>query len=440
MNKTIKLKKNNTVLCPTDDGDLVNVEVLEFVVSETKEDDADDIFGSMLTVEADDSIMFYMAILPDSKRNKHNQVVDWLTAKVKQESFIKEKYPEELIASIAKSVSNSYHSYKAGLFESNEEKINLFNEFHKSNYTKIDDIIQTLNKRQTLMEQQINKAKALSGGLDIYSFLDRYMFKKHVLIRGERGGGKTFAVDSVARSIPDAEFIFLAGSEGLDETDLRGMYSRNDDGKLIWLDGVLTQAFRLAKTKKVILMIDELLRIKSKELNILVGSLTPSSIGTYRLNTNRIMSCNDNIGTGELIEIPVENLWVVGTTNIGAKYNVDEMDSALVDRFRILDKRIESSEVHSVVSKRLNHRGFNTSLADKFVELYIQVNNLFEIGELDNKLNIRHLTEAIDFADDEQSIKSYIFDLAPYVCGDDVNGNLSKAEKDIFNRTVKKIF
>lgn len=443
MSLSVKLKGNKQVIIVNDNQDLEHCTVVELLVSDVEDNEDDNIFSSMLTPTDDNAKVIKIVIdknvvwVHPDKTAKFN----WLMSGAATTGFVEEKFPEELVKNIKKSVnaSNGIIDTRKEVIGTEEEK-DIVVDFVTQNSAMFDEMIKEVYKRNDVMRKQIDKLKTMSGSLDIYSFVDRYMFKKHILIRGERGSGKTFAVDSAARTIPDCEFLFIAGSEGLDTTDLVGYYTRKEDGSVVWLDGILTEAMRIAKTKKVILMIDEMLRCKAKELNILVGTLTPSSIGTYRLKTNRITDIENGVGKGELIEVPMENLWVCATTNIGSKYNVDDMDSALADRFRIMDKGIDGSEIHHLVSKRLDNKKFDSKYADKLVELYTQVDTLFGSGELDDKLNIRHLTEVIDFASEQSEIKSYLFDLAPYVCSTDVTGNLSKTEKDIFIRLIKKIF
>jgi hypothetical protein len=64
-----------------------------------------------------------------------------------------------------------------------------------------------------------------------------------------------------------------------------------------------------------------MLRIPKRELNILVGSLTPSSSRTYRLRTNRIINITDGIGEID-IEIPSVALPTTGSAYTAENFNV----------------------------------------------------------------------------------------------------------------------
>lgn len=291
--------------------------------------------------------------------------------------------------------------------------------------------------KQQVKDLQAKLASKGSG--DIVDFLKRYRGKKHILIKGEKGIGKTYQVDKFVKA-EGIKMIFIAGNEGLESIDLLGYYTKDASGNFVWLDGVLSQAFRIAADNEVVLVYDEILRTKARELNILVGALTPDSDGKYRLRTNRIVGVEEGVGSTEILEVPQENLWVIGTTNVGSKYNVEDIDDALNDRFRMFHKTATESEVKAIISYWINTKGFREDYIEKFFKLYESINELFGKGELYHQINVRHISETIQYAKTEKEFKLYLKDLIPNLCTVDMNGDINKTEYDIIMRVVGKLF
>ena len=299
------------------------------------------------------------------------------------------------------------------------------------------DAMHKLNDIKKQYDDKIKKLKISGDGIDIVTFSERYEFQKHILIKGERGQGKTYMIDKYCTD-KGFETIFMSGHEGIESQDMVGYYTKDATGGLVWLDGTLTEAFRLAQTQKVVLFIDEILRIPARELNVLVGSISPSSKHTYRLRTNRVTDITDGVGRTEIIEVPTSNLWIVATTNVGAKYNVDEIDHALSDRFRVYEKNLSPFEMKQIIEFWLDFKKFNLKWLDKFVDMEEKIRTLFNSGEIENVINIRHISEIIQFASSEDEFLSFAIDLLPNLCTTDMNGQLDKTEKELILKTFKR--
>lgn len=143
----------------------------------------------------------------------------------------------------------------------------------------------------------------------------------NVLLKGPTGTGKTVLVREVVK---EKGYLlgYVAGSESLQDIDFLGAYVKKGDS-IEWVDGKLTKAFRLAQKKRVILFIDEINRIPSKHLNILIGVMNP--VGGQYVLYNHL--------TGEEIKAPVSNLRFIGAMNEGGSYQVHPLDPALARRF-----------------------------------------------------------------------------------------------------------
>jgi len=206
---------------------------------------------------------------------------------------------------------------------------------------------------------------------------------------------------------------------------------------LVWLDGALTAAFRKALKAKTVLLFDELLRVPARELSILVGALTPDSSGNYRLRTNRLVDEVDGVGETETLVVPMENLHIIGTTNAGADFDVDNIDVALQDRFRTCEVTMSTSNIHNICMD-VNDGKFPDKAIDSIIDLYEKVKLLVESNELTRELSLRHLTEVITMASAVDEIPSYLSDIYTIVCARDTSGTINLTEERIYKATIKK--
>ena len=304
------------------------------------------------------------------------------------------------------------------------------------NSDKFKDAADTCVKQYTLMMKGIEAEKKKHAGIGMEDFLERYAFKKHILLAGAAGVSKTYSATKwVEGSGYESEFI--AGHSGLESIDLLGYWVKASDGNLVWLDGALTAAFRKATKTKTVLLFDELLRVPARELSILVGALTPDSSGNYRLRTSRLTDVVDGIGETETLVIKAENLHVIATTNIGGDYDVENIDVALQDRFRSHDVEMATSTIYGICEDVNDGKLPDASIAS-LLDLYEKVKILVDSNELTRGLSLRHLTEVINYAGDASELASYLKDLETIICARDTTGKLNETEKRIYNSTIKK--
>ena len=382
----------------------------------------------------------FIYVQPDGK------TVDFIDSRAAGSSFLVsgsgaptfDMYSEE----IAKAIKKDIGKYKGFLNKLPTETIidlgRLKSEEAKliGESDKFKDAVETCTKQYTLMMKGIEAEKKKHAGIDLIDFLERYAFKKHILLAGPAGVSKTF---SATKWIDECglESEFIAGHSGLESIDMLGYWIKGADGNLVWLDGALTAAFRKAQKKKTVLMFDELLRVPARELSILVGALTPDNAGRYRLRTNRLVDEADGIGETETIVIPMENLHVIATTNVGADYDVDGADVALQDRFRTHNVTMSTSTIYDICTE-VNNGKFPEKTIDSLIDLMEKIKLLVQSNELTRELSLRHLTEIIKMAETTADVASYAQDLYTIICARNTDGNTNETEKRIYISTIKK--
>ncbi len=262
-------------------------------------------------------------------------------------------------------------------------------------------------------------------------FIRRYWFKKPVMLEGGKGLGKTYTVVQAAMK-SGYEPIVLQGHAGIEAIDMLGHYVQapGEDGQIqsVWVDGKLTAAFRMAANgKKVVLLIDEILRIPARELDLLTSPLAPVN-DHYTLVTGRPLGTIDGVAQIETISAPVENLAVIATTNIGHGYNVEETDKALSDRFRRKWFNTDLSTMYQVLLSKVQESGFDEEIADNLLGFFSAMQKLALAHEIEEPANLRHLCEAVDLADDQDDVRDELINTIPQWVGRTFDGEPDPAQ------------
>lgn len=274
---------------------------------------------------------------------------------------------------------------------------------------------------------------------DINKLFKRYAFKKHVLIEGEKGSGKTYLIHNWCEKVGIQE-VFLGGHEQLESIDFLGHYIQNKDGSFLWKDGALSEAFRIAESgKRVVLIIDEILRIPKRELNILIYSLIAWN-EKYILRTGRAMGEVDGVASEETIYAPKGKIWVVGTTNIGAGYAVEEIDEALADRFRIIRKDSTRAEMEKVLLKYVKQKKYTKLTIFRLIRFFSEMRRYRAQDIVSKIINIRHLVEAIEFSKTEEEIAEILKDTILAWVDRDIDGYPQSSQVEIIDKLINDIW
>lgn len=263
-------------------------------------------------------------------------------------------------------------------------------------------------------------------------------FRVPVLFEGDRGAGKTHEAREFART-NGYPCIEVHGHEGVEATDLLGYLTPYGNG-MVWKDGRLSQAVRAAKKKKVVLILDELLRVPVNELSILLSFLSPDQ-GVYRLPTGRILSVEDGVGTEETLECPVQNLCVVATTNVGAEYAVEALDPAIAERFVPMRKGTEKAKLTLILKAVAKSKSLPASTVTSLLSFFDKMTGACSRGLMHRAPTTRTLVRALELADgDADSVRRFVLAQALLWVGRTSDGAPIPEQMETLTEFVKTSF
>lgn len=159
---------------------------------------------------------------------------------------------------------------------------------------------------------------------------DAAVGRESTFIYGPSGSGKTYAVLSTMKELVAKgkldEVIKITMSPGVEDVDLITKLVPNPKGGFTERSGYLRRVFELAASEKTVgVLIDEINRATPRATNLVLTAIDPVE-GEYVLN---------DFVRGDVIRVPLENIWWVATANLGGAYTgTSQLDEALLDRFQ----------------------------------------------------------------------------------------------------------
>ena len=272
-------------------------------------------------------------------------------------------------------------------------------------------------------------------------FLKRQEGKKHVLVTGHSGNGKTHAMYQQAKD-SGRELVFISLDNGTETMDLTGYSTRLPDGSFGWIQGALSKAFtRASKGVKVMLVLDELLRAQPRELSVLLRALDKQG-GRYSIDTGKplidLIDEDGNIPT-ETISVPAENLWCVATTNQGIGYHTSKIDEALKQRFRVYEKHTDLDELTEVILLAIKQKDYGElpNIETSITNIKTNIDALIETGMLKIPMSLRHASEIILDSTDVSDIKTRMLELIPNLVSTTSAGDLNSTQIGLIKGVVE---
>lgn len=213
-------------------------------------------------------------------------------------------------------------------------------------------------------------------------------FIQHVLLAGERGSGKTYLARQAADRY-DAVYLELQMHPSMEAWELRA-HDRSCNGKVYTVLGKLAEAvYWIQQGKKVVLCMDEFLNMNPMYTTVINSPLTLTANDTYLIETGRIIDQGDGIGLVETVEVPSDMLWVVATSNIGARYNLDKIPPSVRARFQIILMNTNAKRTEKILEKTLSGYDMPLAFAEKFKDFIEACNQAVDENQLDEEATTR---------------------------------------------------
>jgi hypothetical protein len=230
-----------------------------------------------------------------------------------------------------------------------------------------------------------------------------------VLVMGDPSAGKTYT----SRKWGEANFdhyIECGCHQGIESRDFLGgpVICETAKGGMAsrWVDGKVTRAVRLAASgESVLLLLDEIYRCQSRELNVLLPMLSPvekeDGSKWYRLCSDRPIEDGKGNLMLETLECPVENLAIVGTTNVGGDFQIEDPDPAMKTRWEMVYIQLTADDIRKVVSGMVSSLGFRATLTEEVVAFWTRMNALKRDSFVDAIPTYRTIERALECADSD---------------------------------------
>jgi len=262
-------------------------------------------------------------------------------------------------------------------------------------------------------------------------------FVAPVLIIGPAASGKTHVARAMADDV-SVSFVEYGCNEWTEPPDLLG-HNAPHEGGWCWKDGPLTEAFRRAQRgERVLLCLDELLRVKARHLTALLTPLSEFR-GQYRLRTGRVPSVVDGVGCEETLTVDTANLAIVATTNIGGQFDIDTLDPAIKSRFKIIYMDGTGDTLSAAVSEVVTKRGWTKELTAKLLKAHAQTEKSRKSGVLQCSLDIRALRRSVMMASTEVEVAKFLLGERLQCVGLDGEGKPIREQEDHFVKLIEKV-
>jgi hypothetical protein len=257
-----------------------------------------------------------------------------------------------------------------------------------------------------------------------------------VLVFGEFGEGKTTDARAFAEKDKFDVVIECHGHAGMEAIDfLGGTLALPGKEGLAWVDGPVTEAFRHAAAgRRVLLIVDEIRRVPRRERSVFLSALSPATTKDgkiiYRMKSGRpvFSSFKDLPPVIETLECPESHLSIIGTTNAGGSYDVEEDDPAEASRWHQVYYKMPDPRKLGILKSECKALGFAPSAAESLVKFGKMVRKLKEDGQAKQAPSLRELVRALHVADSVRGLPGTLKDMAASWVGLNTDGSPNAAQ------------
>lgn len=219
-------------------------------------------------------------------------------------------------------------------------------------------------------------------------------FIQPVLLVGERGSGKTYLARLAAEKY-NARYLEMQMHPSMEAWEFRA-HDRAFNGQIYTVLGKLAEAVHwIQKGERVVLCLDEFLNMNPVFTTAINTALTLTKNDTYLIDTGKIIDAGGGIGVSETVEVPADMLWIVATSNVGARYNLDKMIPSVRARFLIVLMNTNADRTKHILEKSLSKYEMPLALADMFKTFIEAVNEAVAQNTLDEEATTRMASNVI---------------------------------------------
>lgn len=216
----------------------------------------------------------------------------------------------------------------------------------------------------------------------------RVAFIEPLMLAGERGSGKTYFARSMAEEL-DAVYLEMQLHPAMEPWEFR-MHDRACDGKIYSVMGKLAEAvYWIQQGKRVVLVLDEFLNMNPVYQTVINSPLSLTGNDTYLIETGRLIPMEGGLARVETVEVPRDMLWVIATTNVGARYGLDKIAPSVLARFRVVMMNTNAERIEQIVSSTLTEHGLPLGLAPMFKLFIERVKQAVDEGTLAEEATTR---------------------------------------------------
>lgn len=228
----------------------------------------------------------------------------------------------------------------------------------------------------------------------------RAAWVKHVALFGERGSGKTYFARKIADRF-NAKYIEVQMHPSMEAWEFQ-THDRSINGQVVQVRGPFAEAvYWIRQGQKVVMCWDEFLNMNPIYQTVINSPLTRTADDTYLIRTGDIEILPDGSGRYVIEEVPCDMLWIVATSNIGARYGLDKIAPSVRARLRIILMNTNPERTKDIVERNLSKLDMPLEFGEMFKKFIEACNQAVMENTMDEEATTRLACDVIRGASEE---------------------------------------